>query len=707
MKQLAFITFIIFISLSGEVFSQQSDDKFEQLGTLLPTPNGFRTASGAPGKDYWQQKVDYKIDVKLVDQEQRIYGTQTITYHNLSSDPLTYLWIQLDQNKRELDSDTYKIEKGNTSDGLSMSGIQELHQTFDGGFHIEEVKTLKNDNLPYTINKTMMRIDLPATLKPGEDFSFKLKWWYNINNRATDEGRSGYEYFPKDDNRLYIIAQFYPRLASYNDYQGWQNKQYLGRGEFALSFGDFEVNLTMPSDFIVSSTGELQNPKEVLTTTQMERLENAKLSTDKPVLIVTQDEAFKNEPSRKQDYKTWKFKAQNVRDFAFATSRKFIWDAQAVKFGDRTVMAMSFYPKEGNPLWGEYSTKAVVHTLKSYSKYTFDYPYPVAQSIHADNIGMEYPMICFNHGRPLENGNYSEYIKNSMISVIIHEVGHNYFPMIVNSDERQWAWMDEGINTFLQYLAEQEWQSGYPSWTGKPSQIVSYMKGDKKQISPIMTNSESIKQYGYTAYYMPATALNILRETIMGHELFDKAFKTYATRWMFKQPTPADFFRTMEDASAVDLDWFWRAWFYTIDNVEISVDKVSIYCINEKGDTDDDKTIAVNEDKNYKIINLSKKRFDNHYAQSLSHIKDFDITKYYYVKMSFSNNGGIVMPIIVQFDYDDGTSEIKRIPAEIWLKTPDKVSKIFVCEKKVINIQLDPLKETADVDRNNNYWPNR
>lgn len=706
MKKLNYIVIaILLFSLSGEVYSQEIT-KFSQLGTLLPTPNSFRTASGAPGKDYWQQKVDYKIEIKLVDEEQRIYGNQVITYHNQSPDPLNYLWIQLDQNRRSLDSDSYAIQKGNTSSGLSMSALRNLHPTFDGGFKIEQVKTVSGNNIPYTINKTMMRVDLPKELKPGETFEFKLKWWYNINERAKVSGRSGFEYFPKDDNRLYIIAQFYPRLAAYNDYEGWQNKQYLGRGEFALTFGDFDVKLTVPSDFVVSSTGELQNPKEVLTKTQMKRLEEAHNSTEKPVLIITQEEAEKNEISRKQNYKTWHFKAEKVRDFAFAASRKFIWDAQAVKFNDRTVMAMSFYPKEGNPLWGDYSTKAVVHTIKTYSKFTFDYPYPVAQSIHAANIGMEYPMICFNHGRPLSNGKYSNYLRNSMISVIIHEVGHNYFPMIVNSDERQWAWMDEGLNTFVQYLAEQEFEENYPSWTGKPTQIVGYMRGNRDRISPIMTNSESIHQYGYNAYYKPATALNILRETVMGRELFDKAFKEYSTRWMFKSPTPADFFRTMEDASAVDLDWFWRAWFYTTENVDISVDDVEVFNITSKK-AKESEVVNNSELKNaYKVKYMKKSRFEKYYAHRFEDIPNFDIEKYYYTKIKFSNKGGIVMPIIVKFEYEDGTSEIKRIPVEIWLKTNDKTSKTFVSEKRPVNVILDPNKETADVNRSNNKWPN-
>ena len=700
MKSKNILLFLVFLFVIINSFAQKGESKFSQLETLLPSPNGYRTASGAPGSDYWQQKTDYKINIKLVDEEQRIYGDEVITYHNQSPDVLTYLWVQLEQNKRALDSDSYKIKSDSESEGMSMAEIPELHPNFDGGFKIEYVKTADGKTLPYTINKTMMRIDLPQPIKSGESFSFQIKWWYTINDRALVEERSGYEYFPKDDNRLYVIAQFYPRLAVYTDYAGWQNKQFLGQGEFTLGFGDFDVNLTLPVDFVVAATGELQNPNEVLNKQQIDRLANARKSFDKPVLIVQADEAKKNEISRKTDYKTWTFKAKNVRDFAFAGSRKFIWDAQAVDFNGKTVMAMSFYPKEGNPLWEEFSTKAVVHTLKSYSRFTFDFPYPVAQSIHAANIGMEYPMICFNGGRPMENGKYATYIKNSMLSVIIHEVGHNFFPMIVNSDERQWSWMDEGLNTFVQYLAEQEWEENYPSWAGKPSQIVSYMKSDKKYQSPIMVNSESAKQFSYNAYYKPATALNILRETIMGHELFDKAFKEYSQRWMFKHPTPADFFRTMEDASAVDLDWFWRAWFYGTDPVDIAIDKVSIFHLA------DDSQLGKNNDDNskYKVELLSLNQFNKYYSYLLKERKDFKPENYYYAKIAFSNKGGVVMPLIVKFEYEDGTSEIQRIPVEIWVADEEKVTKTFVCSKKIARIILDPNLETADVNTKNNVW---
>lgn len=733
--------FIVLTVLTGTlVFAQKNSSKFHQLKEEFATPNVYRTASGAPGHEYWQQKADYVIDIRLDDENQRIYGEETITYFNESPDELSYLWVQLDQNMRAKDSDRYKISTSEMRDQMSLRALNRLEPNFDGGFKLEKVSDAKSLPLKYTINGTMMRIDLPQSLKPNTSFSFKIKWWYNINDHINMGGRSGYEYFEEDGNYLYIIAQFFPRMAVYNEVEGWQHMQFLGRGEFAVPFGDYKVSITVPSDHIVGATGILQNQNEVLNAIQRARFKKAS-NSDMPVVIVNQDEAEEAEKHFAKTEKTWVFHAENVRDFAFATSRKFIWDAQAVKFGNRKVMAMSFYPKEGNPLWEKYSTKVVAHTIKTYSKFTFDYPYPTAISVHTNRQGMEYPMICFNGGRPEKDGTYSERTKYGMIGVIIHEVGHNFFPMIVNSDERQWTWMDEGLNTFLQYLTEQEWERDYPSRNGVAYNIVGYMKGDKKNISPIMTNSESILQFHANAYSKPATALNILRETVMGRELFDFAFKTYAQRWMFKHPTPEDFFRTMEDASAVDLDWFWRGWFYSTDHVDIALNKVSWFKMStqnpetefpldakEKYENRDSyianirnkeqlaevhterDTSSLDFYNRYKSfeVGLAEKEDYKTYLASLSEEEKAVLNsgKNYY-QIDFSNVGGLVMPVILEFTYVDGSREIKRIPAEIWKMNSSQVSKVFITDKEVQQIVLDPYLETADVDRNNNYWPER
>lgn len=714
-------------------------NKFRQLKQELPTPNVYRTASGMPGHQYYQQQADYNMNIELDDINQKIYGEETITYYNNSPDVLPYLWVQLDQNMRAKDSDTKKIQSSSIGDEISFENLKRLTNEFDGGFKIDYVQDTDGNELDVMVNKTMMRIHLEQALKPGEKFSFKIKWWYNINNRMEIGGRSGYEYFEDEDNYLYTIAQYYPRMAVYNDVEGWQNKQFLGRGEFTLPFGNYEVSITAPSDHIVASTGVLQNPNEVLNHTQRERLEKAK-NSDQPIFIVTEKEARKTEKNKANSKKTWTYKADMVRDFGFASSKKFIWDAMGVKFGDRTVMAMSYYPKEGNPLWEQYSTKAVAHTLKSYSNTTFNYPYPVAISVNAASIGMEYPMICFNYGRPEKDGTYTERLKYGVISVIIHEVGHNFFPMIVNSDERQWTWMDEGLNTFCQYLAEKEWDVDYPSRRGPAYKIVDYMKGDKNKISPIMTNSESIFQFGNNAYGKPATALNILRETIMGRELFDYAFKQYAQTWMFKHPTPADFFRIMEDASATDLDWFWRGWFFSTEHVDIAIDQVRYLQLNTKNpDVEFPKEKTKEEAKEKFIGDLrnepnrkntvveldpSTKDFYNtndpfkatrldreDYKEYLDNLdqeeKAMLAMKEHIYEIQFSSPGGLVMPIIVEFTFTDGSKQKEYIPAEIWRFNQSEVKKVFFLPKAVKDINLDPNLETADIDRSNNYWPPR
>ena len=733
------IKYLLCLMLLSFIAEAQDMNKFRQLGQELPTPNVYRAASGAPGHQYWQQKVDYEINLELDDETQKIYGDEVITYTNNSPDVLTYLWLQLDQNMRAKDSDSYKIRQSDIDNRMTARQIEGLvGSKFDGGFKIEHVKDANDKPLPYTINKTMMRVDLPTALKPGDTYSFKVKWWYNINDRMQMGGRSGYEYFEEDGNYLYTIAQFFPRMVMYNDIYGWQHKQFLGRGEFTLCFGDYKVNITVPADHVVASTGTLQNADEILTKKQQELFEESKTAKE-PVIIVSQSEAEKKEKKRAKDKKTWTYYAENVRDFGFASSRKFIWDAMGVKFGDRTVMAMSYYPKEGNPLWEQYSTKAVAHTLDVYSKYTFDYPYPVAISVHAKSIGMEYPMICFNFGRPEKDGTYNERTKYGMIGVIIHEVGHNYFPMIVNSDERQWTWMDEGLNSFLQYLTEQEWERGYPSRRGPAWKIVPYMAGDKSTISPIMTNSESIFQFGNNAYGKPATALNILRESVMGREAFDHAFKEYSNRWMFKHPSPSDFFRTMEDASGMDLDWFWRGWFYTTDNVDIAIKDVKWY--NLKGNPDEESKIAKKQraEKQYiteirnktevketvterdpstndfynsydrlNVLNLDRKEYEKYYNSLDDEEKALLKKGYNFYEIKFENIGGLVMPLIVEFEYVDGTKEVRRIPAEIWKMLPHKeVTKVFVTEKEVKQITLDPYLETADTDIGNNSFPAR
>jgi hypothetical protein len=713
-------------------------NKFRQLEEELPTPNSYRTASGAPGHAYYQNRADYQMDITLDDDKQVVRGVETITYRNLSPDALSYLWLQLDQNLFARDSDREALRTGKVEDRMNYWTLNQFHQDFDGGYKIEQVEDAKGAKLPYTINKTMMRIDLPTPLAAGGSYTFKVQWWYNVNDRMKLGGRSGYEYFPEENNYLYTIAQFFPRMCVYNEVNGWQHKQFLGAGEFTLPFGNYKVNLTVPDDHVVAATGTLVNADKVLSPVQRERLAKARTS-DKPVLIITEEEAKTAEKGRPKGTKTWTFSAENVRDFAFASSRKFMWDAMNQPTGGKNVLCMSYYPKEGNPLWEKYSTRTVAHTIKIYSKYTIDYPYPVAISVHTKDIGMEYPMIAFNGGRPEADGTYSERTKYGMISVIIHEVGHNFFPMIINSDERQWTWMDEGLNTFVQYLAEQEWDRNYPSRRGPAYKIVDYMKGDRQFISPIMTNSESIHQFGNNAYGKPATALNILRETVMGRQLFDYAFKEYCRRWAFRHPSPADFFRSMEDASGVDLDWFWRGWFFGTDPVDIAVEQVR-YLQPSTMDPTVERAIErqnaqaitqshIGVTRNKEAIPQSVVEADTTMRDFYNSYDPFAVSKGesdaytrmrdnldanekallakggHYYEATFYNKGGLPMPLVLEFTFQDGSKEVRRIPAEIWRFDDLRVTKTFYFSKPVASMQLDPFLETADIDLDNNSWP--
>ncbi|MEL0185830.1 MAG: M1 family metallopeptidase [Flavobacteriaceae bacterium] len=740
---------IIFLIISVLLFpieniSQQKQtekintNKFRQLNQEFASPNMFRTASGAPGPAYYQQQADYIINIELDDANKKIYGDEIVTYTNNSPDLLDYLWVQLDQNVRSKDSPSLIRDSNSVNPAYIPDTFEKefINDPFDGGFNIEYVRDINDKPLDYFVNQTMMRIDLPKAIGTGESFSFKVKWWYNINDHVNDGGRSGYETFPNDDNRAYIIAQFFPRMCVYDEVEGWQNYQFWGDGEFALPFGNYEVNITVPADHIMEATGKLVNRKDVYSKEMMKRFNKAKKSYDKPVIIVSQEEAEIAEKSFSKDKKTWKFYAENVRDFAFATSRKYILDMMAVKIGNEDKMAVSLYPKEGNPMWEDFSTITVMETLKFYSDYTFNYPYHKAISVHAHRIGMEYPMICFNFGRPNLDGSYSDDEKFGMIGVIIHEIGHFFFPMIVNSDERQWAWMDEGINTFVQYLAEQEFGKKYPdiiypnknfpSDRGPAELIVDYMSVDENYLAPIMSNPENVYSLGPNAYGKPATALNILRETVMGEELFDYAFKKYSNRWKFKHPTPEDFFRTMEDASAVDLDWFWRGWFYTTDFVDIGIKEINQYYVSpnpgeemkkimeeqgiprnrlrpliffEKFENDSEDLKSKNPLENSKLLN-------NYLSENYSNeeISKMNIPKFYY-EIVFDKPGGLVMPIIIDIEYEDGSVERRKYPAQVWRKNDLEVRKVITSNKQISSIKLDPDKETADIDTSNNSWP--
>ncbi|MBS1608137.1 MAG: M1 family metallopeptidase [Bacteroidetes bacterium] len=720
-------------------------NKFEQLGTTLPTPNEYRTASGAPGPKYWQQRADYDIKCELDEPNLKLTGSETITYYNNSPDVLTYLWLQLDENQHStIDNANYQnsTTMPTQTNDKALERMEESKSDNGYGDKIQKITDAAGKKLSYIVNKTMMRVDLPEPLKPGQKFILNIDWNYKISDRMSRFGRGGYEYFKEDGNSLFTMTQWYPRLCVYSDFQGWQNHQFTGRGEFALTFGNFKVQMTVPADHIIGATGECQNYAQVLTPAELARWQKAQTAKE-PLQIVTLDEAKAKEKTKSTQKKTWIFKADNVRDFAWGSSRKFVWDAMPAIVEGKKIMCMSYYGKEAYNLYSKYSTKAVAHTIKTYSKFTIGYPYPVAQSVEAAN-GMEYPMICFNFGRTEKDGTYSEAVKNGMLGVVIHEVGHNFFPMIVNSDERQWSWMDEGLNTFCEYLTEELWDNKFPVKRGPAYTITDYMKLPKDQLEPIMTNSENIIGFGPNAYSKPATGLNILRETIMGRQLFDYAFKEYARRWAFKHPTPADLFRTLEDASGEDLDWFWRGWFYSTDACDISIDSVKFAKADVNGNIPGDKTIktkvaapAVNSfDDISKVRNRDDKsikfatdadtatrdfywRYDrgmepvdtNSYSINVpGNMSELDASqkeKYankFFYELTFGNKGGLVMPIIVEWTFKDGTKEVDRIPAQVWRLNEQKVTKFFMKDKEVASIKLDPMRETADINESNNTW---
>ena len=740
------------------------EDKFRQLEEILPTPNAYRNAAGQPGHAYWQQQVDYSIAVALDEEEQRIAATQTVTYHNNSPDTLSYLWLHLDQNRFRDDSiaemsrtfeDSSPAGEGEDDAAqISLGNLRRLQYMDDEdlGFEIASVTGSNGQPMRHVIVGTLMRVDLPSPLATGEQAEFTVEFAYNIVHGSAFRARGGYEHFPDDarsgGNHIFAIAQWFPRLAAYTDYEGWTNKEFLGSGEFTLEFGDYDVAITVPADHIVSATGELTNGGEVLTAEQQARLRQAE-TAERPVFIVTPDEARDNERDGASGTATWRFTAKNVRDFAWASSRKFIWDARGMRqpgAEQEQVMAMSFYPKEGGTLWSDYSTEVVIHALEVYTRFTFDYPYPTAQSVSVGFLGgMEYPMITFNGPRTTlrDDGSrtYSLADKRFLIGVIIHEIGHFFFPMIVNSDERQWTWMDEGLNSYLDAVAGREWDPAI-SWAVEPRDMTDYMRSTGQV--PIMTQSDSVLQFGANAYGKPTAALNILRETILGRELFDFALKEYARRWKFKRPTPADFFRTMEEASGVDLDWFWRGWFYTTDHVDISLDRVYEMRLDtedpdvdfarlretreseppslfvEKNEAEGRRTWVernpdvrdfYDENDEFTVTGVERTRYEEFLAgledwerATLERAVDEDLN--YYI-LEFSNPGGLVMPILLEVTYAGGARERIALPAETWRRAPRGLKKLIVSPEKISSIVVDPKWETADADVENNYYPRR
>lgn len=718
-----FTTVLFLFLTTTAALAQSTDNLFQPFISEWPSPNECRLGSGAPGPGYWQQQADYKIKVTLDPEARTITGSETVTYTNHSPHTLDYLWLQLDQNIRKHQSVGRQLNPVfPMTEQADLANAGTRNQPFEGGYTLQKVADAGGKALDHYVGETNLRINLQEALKPGASFSFQVEWSYPIND-ATLEGRSGFEYFLEDGNNVFEIAQFYPRMCAYDDQTGWQNRPFYGAAEFALDFGDYEVEITAPSNQVVAATGTLLNAGEVLEKEQMKRWEKMMKTEGEVQFIITKEEAEKNEKSKAKGMKTWKFKAENVRDFAFAASKKFVWDAGRVEVGGKMVTAQSLYPKEGMPLWDAYATHVVMHTLKTYSKYSLDYPYPQATAIHGAVWGMEYPMICFCGGRPSRTGFYSRTTKYRMIGVIIHEVGHNFFPMIVNSDERRWAWMDEGLNSFLEYLTEREFEPDFPHRRGPADDFsLTMFLSDH---DPIMTNPESIRNNGAISYNKVATGLVMLRELILGPEAFDYAFRSYSNRWKFKRPHPADFFRSMEDASGQDLDWFWRGWFYGEELVDFEISEVKHYFFPRT----EDFQKASNTYPSHEV-----ERTDNFYIEGKPSLKDkytgnvkaWDRTQsanekaiagmvadhkeregnlFHIYSITIENKGGCVMPIVMETVDGEGNRENHRLPAQIWFKGAKDFTYEFRSEKEIVAFNLDGLRLLPDPDRSNNLYP--
>jgi hypothetical protein len=675
----------VFLPVPGQGQYWLHDDGSETNRSIFrpidewPDPNEFRNAAGAPGYAYWQQQADYVIEAELDPENHVLHGSERITYHNNSPDPLGYLWLQLDQNVRSLEnSRTYQTQSA-LADEVSPAFRRFIGLTpFDGGYTIDRVQLVAADgslvDADYRINSTIMRVNLPEPLEPGTVMEFEIDWSFPV----PDRGRGGKELV--SDGWIYEMAQWFPRMSVYDDVNGWQTEQFLGRGEFYLNFGNYDVKVTVPWDHIVDATGLLQNPEEVLTPTQLARLEEA-YTSEEPRFIVTADEVGDPDARPVNDgMVTWHYKAENVRDFAWVSSRAFVWDAAGYSYpGDeRVIQVHSLYPREAMPLWDKVSTRATVQTLKTYGRMAFEYPYPKAVNVNGPQGGMEYPMVAFCGARPQPDGSYSEGTERALISVTIHEVGHNWFPMIVASDERKWTWMDEGLNTFLQYYGEQDYAETYcggvwsqtedctyQSRRGPAPNIVDYMR-DPDQV-PIMTESDLIhKDFGNNGYAKPATGLQMLRENVLGPEAFDDAFGDYSENWAFKHPQPADFFRSVEEGAGENLNWFWRGWFYTTHANDQAIASVTVQDAQELvGDTEQGR---------------------------------------YYYRVQVDNEGGLVMPLEIEATFEDGTTLRFDLPVDVWRNNELTFTKGFFTDQEVVEVVVDPDESFADIDRSNNSW---
>jgi len=642
LKTLAFsVSVLLAANISAQEANASNYDYTQPFAQPFYTTNGneYRSASGKPGPKYWQNSVDYKIDVSLNPDTKEIVGSEEVTYTNNSPDSMDFVWLQLDQNAFKKDS------RGNATIPLSSSRYGDKGSDFDGGYNIKSV-TINGQKVNYTISDTRMQIDLPSELKAnGGVLKFKIDYSFVSPDYGSDRmGVLDTEY-----GKIFTVAQWFPRMAVYDDVLGWNTLPYLGAGEFYLEYGDIEANITVPSDFYVVASGELLNESKVYSKDQIKAWNQAR-NSDKTVMIRSADDVKKEAGKKSSGTKTWSFKITNTRDMAWAASKAFIIDAAKINLpSGKKSLAVSVYPTEsdGQDAWGR-STEYTKGAIEDYSKMWFEYPYPQAINVAGITGGMEYPGIVFC--RYTSKG-------ASLWGVTDHEFGHTWFPMIVGSNERRFGWMDEGLNTFINDISTKHFNNG-EYYRAQPIQAMAgYLFN--KNLESVMTEPDAMRErnIGILVYYKPGSALTVLREHILGKERFDKAFRAYTERWAYKHPTPDDFFRTIENVAGEDLGWFWRGWFINNWQLDQAITNVSYV------------------DGDYKKGAL----------------------------ISISNLEQMAMPVNLEVKFKDGSTQEINLPVDIWKRNKDWT---FQAEtnKEISSVTIDPKGNFPDIHPGNNVW---
>jgi hypothetical protein len=622
---------LLFLTVTTLALQQTVADSSPFRALPLPSPTRVRSSTGAPGADYWQQQASYTIRATLDTAAQTISGTETIHYVNRSPDPLDFVWVQIEQNIFASNSVTYQLNQP----PLHFAGGAVFDFTgkgFTGGIAIERFAA-GGTELARTEYGTMMRVELAAPLAPGGAIDFDVAWRFPVPPYGG--GRMG-----RIGARLYEIAQWYPRMVVFDDVNGWNPLPYIGAGEFYLEYGDYDVTLILPAGFVVAATGTVQNPQDVWSPAIRQRLEQATTASER-IQVITKAEATANGARATPGTRTWHLTATNVRDFAWAASPDFRWDAS----GWNGIRINTFY-RPGAAPWEE-ANRMARYTIQLFSEQWGTYPWPHATTVEGLIEGMEYPMLTFVPA--IEK-------REDQFWVLMHEFGHQWFPMIVGSDERRYPWMDEGFNSFIDYDAAEGYFKGTAYGDTVRRELLSAYRTSAVpgREQPLITKPVEQRDLAWGAYQKPALMLTILRDAVLGRETFERALREYVRRWQFKHPQPADFFRTMANVSGKDLDWFWRAWVYTTARLDQAVDSVQ----------------AVGRDSTYIYL---------------------------------SNRGQMVLPLTLQLRFADGTSEPRRLPIEMW-NLGSRFTARLATAKPVVGVVVDPAESYPDVDRANNRW---